>query len=253
MSDVRVPMGAVEAQGPGEDPLRHYTRLFVRFLQYCFSTFEKGSYRWELDESLTDVVISANQRVAREAVEKTPAILVMRGGFGKSNLSLDQFKGFDPTTGRRSHTDLEGGAVTFNCIAAEPDEAGRLAWLAYRSTEALKRTLMKAGLHQVGENMQISPESSPGSLVQPEAGQPLSMVTVSVPFYFQRFWSVEPVDKKLLTNIELAVRSQLNMPAPGASPVREPGGYGKVLTYDRVISFDQRVRVTADGHPKPKK
>lgn len=252
MSDVRIPMGGVEPQGAGEDPLRHYTRVFVRFLQYCFSSFDKGSYRWELDESLTDVIISANQRVAREAVEKKPAVLVMRGGFGQGNLSLDQFKGYDPATAKRSHTDLVQASVTINCLAAEPDEASRIAWICYQAIETLRRTLMKAGMHKVGEGMSVSPETPPGSLVQPEAGEPITMVSVNVPFFFQRFWSVEPVDKKLLTEIDLAVRSQLNIPAPGPNPVRVPGGFGKVLTYDRDISLVQRVRVAGSGRPKPK-
>ena len=54
MSDLSTPTGPPQPQGPGEDPLLHFTKIFVRFLQLVFATFEKGSYQWSQDLELTE-------------------------------------------------------------------------------------------------------------------------------------------------------------------------------------------------------
>lgn len=260
----RVATGVTQEQGPGEDPLYHYTRLFVRFLQIVFGSFEKGSYRWDLDEHNSDVLISDQARITREVAEKRPAVLVARGPVGYGNLSLDQFAGphfkngelvpnLDVTTGRRRHTDLCSSSVSFNCLSKEGIEASRLAHICAMSVRRLKRTLMKAGLHRVGEEIQIGSESSPGSIVSPESDNEIVLVSVTVPFYYQDFWSVEPVDKVLLKNIDLALTSNLNFPAPGAVEIKEPGINGKVLTYDKTLSLTTRVRTGSLKTPKPRK
>src|SRR4051812_30766259 len=142
---MKVTGGEANEQGPHEDPLYHYTRLFVRFLQVVFESFPKGSYHWSLDESNTDITISDQATIARDTVEKRPAILVARGPVAYGNLSLDQFAGphfkkgedgkpelvpnMDYKSGRRRHTDLCSGSVSFNCLSKEGIEAGRIAHL----------------------------------------------------------------------------------------------------------------------------
>jgi len=260
----RVVSGVVQEQGPGEDPLYHYTRLFVRFLQLVYATFEKGNYRWALDEHTTEIVISDQATIARETVEKRPAILVARGPVAYGNLSLDQFAGphfkdgqlvpnFDVTTGRRRHTDLCSTSISFNCLSREGIEAGRIAHICAMAVRRLKRTLMKAGLHRVGEELQIGSESAPGAIVSPESDNEVVMVSVSVPFYYQDFWSVEPVDKVLLKSIDLALTSRLNIPAPGAEAIKAPGINGKVLTYTKTLSLTSRTRISSSTTPKPRK
>jgi hypothetical protein len=255
--------GEPQEQGPGEDPLLHYTRLFVRFLQVVFATFEKGNYRWNLDENNSDIIISDQATLARETVQKRPAILCARGAVSYGNIAMDQFAGphykngtlvpnFDPTTGKRRHTDLCASTMTFNCLSKEGLEAGRLAHISGMAVRRLKRSLMKAGLHRVGEDLQIGAESPPGAIITPEADTEIVMVSVTVPFYYQDFWSVEPVDKLLLKNIDLALTSRLNFPAPDAVQIKEPGINGKVLTYDKLVSLTSRIRVGLAKTPKPR-
>ena len=248
----RVSSGLPQPQGVGEDPLAHWTRIFTRFLQIVFATFEKGAYRWTQDPLSTDIVVQGEGTVKREVVEKRPAIIVQRGASAWGNVSMDQFKEFDFTTGRRTHTDLVSGVMTYNCLSREGLEAGRIAWIACYATRALKRSLMKAGLHRVGEELQIGAESPPGAFVSGDPGEIL-IVSVSVPFWFQDTWSVEPVDKTLLNEISLAVRSEAGFPAPGAVPIKAPGINGRVLTYDKLVSIDSEVKAPPIGGPRPRK
>lgn len=264
----RVSSGMPQPQGAGEDPLLHYTRLFARFLQLSFGTFEKGAYHWSQDEQATDITITDQSTVSKEVVQQRPAIVLMRGPASFGNIAMDQFAGpgplpKDPTqdmahpnvdwdTGTVRYTDLVASTMTYHCLSKEGLEAQRIAWIAMMATRRLKRSLMNAGLHRVGEEIQVGSESSPGSIVSPEADNEITLVSVTVPFYFQDFWSVGPEDKKLLKHIDLALTSSVKYPAPGAVTIRQPGMNGKVLTYSKTLSLVQRVRA-AKGTPKPRK
>jgi hypothetical protein len=251
MSDARVNISEVLPTGWGEDPLAEYTRLFTRFLQLVFGSFEKGSFQWVDDPLLSDIIIQAESTVATEVVEKRPAIIVQRGPVAFTNVTLDQFAGplLDPKTGRvthnlsadgtRRHTDLLMSSATFNCLSCEGLEAQRIAWTCAYATRTLKRTLMRAGLHRVGEDIQVGAETSPGAVVQPDSNE-IVMVSVSVPFFFQQTWSVGPLDKTLLTRVGMAIRSEVeaNEPAPtfnGPSMNGQPLD-GKAISIDQILT-----------------
>lgn len=262
-----VPQGVPQPQGVGEDPLTHYTRVFVRFLQVLFQTFERGAYHWDSDDKNTDIHISDQATIKEEVVEKRPAILVSRGPLALTNVSMDQFSGpiqqknpqtgqgyfkpnLDYQTGARRHTDLSSCVMTYNCLSKEGLEAQRIAWICGYFTRALKRTLMKSGLHRVGEDIQFGSESAPGSIVQPDPSE-VVMVSVSVPFYFQDSWSVEPVDKLLLKHVEVALRSNSDG-TPQTVPINGPSIYGQPLAVDKVLSLN-RVSVGPIRSPKSRK
>lgn len=250
---VRVTKGNPQPQGPGEDPLTHYTRIFVKFLQLVFASFEKGAYRWEPDMALTDIVIQDQGSINREVVEKRPAIIVSRGPVAMTNIAMNQFAGplldpktgkvtmnLDAVTGASRHTDLYSATMTYNCLAREGLEAQRIAWICAYATRVLKKALLSAGMHRVGEEVQVGAESGPGSIVQPDTGE-IVMVSVSVPFFFQDTWTVETIDKTLLTRIDLALRSEVGYPASDAVIIRQPGFNGVTLQYDKLVSLNQDV------------
>lgn len=241
MSDAKISSGVPQPQGVGEDPLFHYTRLFVRFLQVVFSTFEKGAYRWEPDLELTDIVISDQGVFGNSVVEKRPSIVCMRGGASWSNVSMDQFKSFDFKTGTRSHTDLIASSMVYHCMSREGLEAQRIAWIAAYATRVLKRNLMRAGLHRVGENVDMGPESDAGSLLG-DSGKELQLVSVSVPFFFQDSYSIAPVDNLLLKDLNLRLTSEVNSPAAAKTVLQAPALGGRVLKIDKVISITQRMK-----------
>jgi len=248
----RTNTGVPLPQGVSEDPLTHYTRVFTRFLQLVFASFEKGEYQWSEDENHSDIIIQDQGTVNREAVERRPAIIVARGPVSFANIGLDQFKKFDFSEGKRTHTDLMGGNISYNCLAKEGLEAQKIAWVSAYATRALKRSLMRAGVHRVGEEIQIGAESPPGSIVQPDTEE-VTMVSVNVPFHAQQTWSVEPIDKILLKGIDIAINSKLNYPDIGAKKIRSPGIYGKVLSYTKLITLNSGVRVRLYQTPTSRK
>lgn len=214
------PNGAPPEKNYAEDPLYHYTRVFIRFYQEVFAAFEKGDYQWLSDEKLTDIIISDQAVSGRDAVEKRPALVIARGTVSYGNLSFDQMSGpvmqtgeassltpsTNPKTGLHRHTDLNSGSVSVTCISSKAAEAQLLAHRVAMSTRRLKRTLMKMGIFRVGEDLQIGAESAPGAM---GGGDPEEMygVTVIIPFFWQDFWSVEPVDKNLLKSLQAIVPS----------------------------------------------
>lgn len=242
----------MQPQGAGEDPLLAHTRLFARFLQVFFATFEKGSYQWTADEKTTDLVIQGEGTIRKEVVEKRPAIVISRGPVAFTNVSMDQFLAFDPGTGKRSHTDLLSSSMTYQCLSKSGLEAQRIAWLAAYITRTQKRALNRSGLHRVGEEIQIGAESPPGSVVASNPGE-IIMVPVSVPYYFQQSWSVEPIDKVLLKEISVTVGSEVEFPAPGAVVIKDPGRTGRALRYSKLVSFNSGVKVPPLIAPRPRR
>lgn len=248
----RVLHGALPTQGQGEDPLHHFTRVFAAFLQQCFAGFDKGHNRWSPDEQATEIIITNQAPIGREVVERRPAIILALGPVGAANIALDQFfRAGELPTGRRLHTDLMSATMSLNVLGKEAADARRVAWQCFRFIRAFKRSLMRAGMHRVGEEMQVGSESPPGAIISPETENEIVMVTVSVPFYFQDFWAVEPVDKNLLKRVDLAVTSEMNYPAAG-SVIKAPAMNGKPLKYTERRSLDSNLRVTGAKTPKPR-
>jgi hypothetical protein len=259
----RVPVGLPQPQGVGEDPLGQYSRIFTRFLQLVFASFPKGSYMWSEDPLNTDLTIQGEGTVATEVVEKRPAIIVARGAVSFTNVAIDQFAGplldpktgkvtynLDPNTGARRHTDLLSSVMTFNCLSSEDLEAQRIAWTCAFAVRALKRALMKTGIHRVGEDIQVSPASGPGAIVQPDAGE-IVMVSVTIPFFFQQTWTVSPIDKSLLNGVAMALRSEAGYPESPPPVLRGPGLNGQPLEYDRLVSITQGSETMKTGSGTP--
>lgn len=241
------------AQGRAEDPLAHYTRIFAKFLQLVFATFDRGSGnpQWLPDEQNTEILISDQASYAKEVAEKRPAILVKRGQAASGNISMGQFQNSNSLTGAQSYTDLMSCSMVYRCIAKEGLEAQRIAWVCAMATRRLKKSLMRGGkIHRVGEDISIGEETDAGSMIQPESENEFTLVPVFVPFYFQDFWTVEPVDKLLLKELTLDVTSEASSITPA---VRPPMMNGEVLQVTNAFSLNSRVKVTRLTTPKPRK
>lgn len=259
----------VQEKGVGEDALTHYLRLFTRFLQVVHATWDKSNYRWAPDDKNTDIIIQGEGSVNKEVVERRPAIVVSRSPAAWGNVSMDQFAGplrvrdprtgaisytanSDVDTGARRHTDLVSATITFNALSKEGLEAARIAWFCSYATRVLKKSLMKAGIHRVGEDIQIGSESPPGALVQPDSTE-IICVPVYVPFYFQNTYTISPKDKILLNQVDIALSSEVGYPAQGAVPIRDPGINGRILGYSSVLTLNQAVSAGPFKPPRPLK
>lgn len=259
----------VQPQGVSEDALTHYLRRFTRFLQVVFATFEDGSYRWCPDDKKTNIIIQGEGTVNKEVVEKRPAIIVSRGPMQWGNLTMDQFSGpllgrdpitgqrtfvpnLNPYTGSKRYTDLNSSTITYNVLSREGLEAQRIAGICAYATRTLKKPLMRTGIHRVGEDITIGPESAPGSIVQPDTTE-IVAVAVQVPFYFQVTYTISPKDKLLLKQVDMALNSDTGYPAPGAEPITIPTGDGtnSVVGYSKTLVLSQTVSAGEFKPPKP--
>lgn len=202
----QVASGLVEPQGLGEEPLYYCTRVFLTFMQGLFEQFPEGSYRWSEDEKLSEVAITDQVPIPRSRVEQKPQIVTMRGPAQFANLSLDQLRKLNPHTGEKERTDLVSCTMTLNVIAKNGVECQRIAWTAMRHLRTFKTLIQRHGLHQIGDQLSMGPESPPGTFVA-EPDPEWVMISVYAPFHFQWTETVRPLDAPLLRSMELRLRT----------------------------------------------
>jgi hypothetical protein len=209
MPNDQVTSGLVDPQGLGEEPLYYFTRVYLLFLQGLFEQFEAGSFRWNMDEKLSEIAITADVPIPRESVDKIPAIVVMRGPAQAGNLSLDQMRDINTKTGEKVRADLWSATMSVNCIAKNDVEAQRIAWIVARHIRNFKTSIQRCGMHKIGDDLQVGPLSPPGALVSGEAEPDLFLVTVFSPFHFMWKESVTPLNTKLLRGVEARLATAL--------------------------------------------
>lgn len=191
-----------------EDPMLQLTRIFVYFLQNLFRAAPEGQgLKWNPSEETSEIIIS-DQKPLLDAVEKKPHIICVLGASQWGRLGLDQMLRQNMDTGERTHTDLMSMSVTYNCMTKEGLHARRVAWFASYFTNVYRRIIIKGGgLHDVGTNHTISPESPPNAYVGPSSTEKLASVSVTVPFYWQPQWIIrDPAEVFRQFSIELSVQ-----------------------------------------------
>jgi hypothetical protein len=201
--------GTPEPQGLGEDPLLHFTRVYLLFLQGLFKQFPSGSYMWSDSEEDSEITITDQAPIPRDRIEHRPALVTMRGPAQFANMTLDQLRSVNARNGARVHTDLVPCTMTINCIAKQGLEAQRIGWIVMRHIRIFKRLLQRNRIHKVGDEVSISAETAPGSLVSPESDSEAVNVVVSSPFFFQWTESITPLDAPLVTSIEAHMEARL--------------------------------------------
>ncbi len=204
----QVASGLVEPQGLGEEPLYYCTRVFLTFLQGLFEQFPEGSYRWSDDERLSEVAITDQVPIPKARVDQKPQIVTMRGPAQFANLTLDQMRNLNPRSGEKERTDLVSCTMTINVIARNGIECQRIAWIAARNIRTFKTLIQRHGLHKIGDEIQVGPESPPGSFVT-ESDPEFVMVSVFAPFHFQWTETVRPLDAPLLRSMEARLKTAL--------------------------------------------
>lgn len=216
------------SKGLGEDPLTHFTRVYLLFLQGLFNQFPygQGCFHWSNSDDDTEIAITDQAPIPRDRIEQRPAIVTMRGPAQFANITLDQLKELDFKTGQRKHTDLMACTMSINCIAKNGIEAQRIGWIVMRHIRVFKRLLQRqGGFHQVGEQLSVGPESPPGALVSPEPDPSTVKVTVHSPFFFQWNETITPTNARVVTDIQAHITANLPPPeAVSAGAIRATGG-----------------------------
>jgi hypothetical protein len=204
-----------ESQAPGlpptlghaEEPLYYATRTYALFLQGLFKQFPEGHYKWSDDDTLTEIVITDQVPIPRDRIEQRPALAVMRGPAQFANLTLDSMRSVDTRTGAKVRTDLISCTMSIHCVAKMGPEAQRIAWIVMRHLKDFRVMLQRAGFHQIGDQLSLSPESAPGQIMPGEGDPEAVLVTIFSPFFVQWTEKVTPLFAPLAQNIEAHIKA----------------------------------------------
>lgn len=206
------PMAGDEISSWGENPLFHVTRLCLSFLQNLFRQAPKGSFHWDQDRQLTEVVITDELPLHSELINKRPAIVTVRSPVGFAGIGLEQKMSEDLITGARVHSDLISGHMTFNCVSRVKVEAEQMGWLVARHLWILHRVFMRAGFHKMGERVQILAATPAGAIIAGDTEGEIHNVPVVAPYEFQWTERITPLNLDIMNEIEASMTAGMREP-----------------------------------------
>jgi hypothetical protein len=195
-----------------ENPLYYISRSCVIFLQELFRGAPWSLFKWDIDDSISKILITDESPLMASIIGKRPSIVIVRSGISFAGLGMDQLVEENIGTGERRHTDIISGNISFNCMCRVKSEAEYLGWIVGRHIWLLRRVFLKAGFHKIGQEMQISPPSPPGAIISNDTDGEIINVVVSTPFYFQWTDIVGERDLPVLNNIEANITVRMANP-----------------------------------------
>jgi hypothetical protein len=225
-----------EAQAPGlpdpvgrsgEEPLYHFTRIYLLFLPGPVQAVPEGQLPVvATTRHLTEIVITDQVPIPGRDRAASSHRHDERPGSVRQPLSIRCGR-WIARTGMKERTDLIGCTMTLNCIAKMGPEAQRIAWIVMRHVRDFRVMLQRAGFHQIGDNISMGPESPPGAIIAGEGDPEAVMVTVFSPFHFQWTEQVTPLYAPVAKNIEAHIKAgipQWTMPKTSTTFVRSSVG-----------------------------
>ena len=186
-------------------------RTTLEFLQVIFKNRADGSFRYDEDDTRSEVQISDIHATDFAQVAKRPAIVAVRGpmswqGTGLGGGSVESMK---ISTGSTRMNDILTGSVAFSCISREGVEAEQLAYLVFNSFKFFRPVLQKYGFFSI-KSMNIGAES----LVETSgADEKTVVVPVYVTAQIQDRWRLE---ENVARRLEKIVLEQLTQDLRGA-------------------------------------
>lgn len=211
-----------------DNPLEHLVRLCLIFLQELWKEAPSGNFKWDADETASEIVITDDAPIEPQVVEKRPAIVSVRSQCGWAGIGLDQLESLSIKTGERVHTDLISGNITLNCLSRIKTEAELVAWVTANHFWVLKYILMKLGFHKIGEQIQIGAASPPGAIISGDTEGEIICVPVVIPFHFQHTVKVSEEGLRVLNKIEQTITVEMASPSRPTNQLFE-GGWGTAL------------------------
>ncbi len=174
-------------------------RTTIEFLQILFSLRDKGFYRYEQDDTKTEIQISDQHTVDLEAVHVRPAIVAVRGPLSWQGLGLggNAMEKRSMTTGNYTFNDLLTGSVAFSCISREGTEAEQLAHLVFNSFKFFRPVLQKQGFFTI-KSLNIGAESL---VVQEGDNDDLYVVPVFITAQIQDRWTLSDTAARKLEQV----------------------------------------------------
>jgi hypothetical protein len=176
------------------DPLNYTIKAFAAFLQTIFEIAPRGSFHWTPNSEDTEVVITEENPVHVESVERKPVISLVLGPTAFSGTSLDDLQFVRTTDAAETHTDLLSGNITLNCMSRVAQECRFLGWLCARTIWDLRKIfIQETCIHEVGRKIQVGAVSPAGALVQGDTEAEWHAVSVVVPLFLQWTDVVKPI------------------------------------------------------------
>lgn len=205
-------------------PMVALRNLFVGFCQGLFFAAPKGSYHWDEDDQLTEIVIQDESPVKEEVMQKRPLITLTRGNIQAYGFGLDDMLSYEPDIDRKTKSILIPGTMTVNCCSRVAIEAENIAWVIFEHIWLLRDLLLKNGLFDTGRNCGLGAPSPAGSIIAGDSGDEWICVPVSVPFQFVRTSSFTPLGKEVVRNIEQRLEVGPLRSLRNVGPPAEVGG-----------------------------
>ena len=181
-------------------------RASLLFLQELFASRKVGCFKYDQDDTKTEIQISDQHTVNLETIHVKPAIVAVRGPMSASNLGLGSsgIERHDLMSGDKVYNDMISGSVAFSCYAREGVEAENIAYLVFNSFKYFKSILRKEGFFSV-QGVNIGSES----LIESGAEDELYMVPVYVTLQIQDRWKLTDTAARKLRAIIIECQNQL--------------------------------------------
>lgn len=204
-------------------PVRHVRVMFIRFCQGLFYAAPIGSYHWDEDENITEIVISNENKLDPEVISRRPGLHFTRGPLQFYSLGIDDMMSYEFDIDKKTRAVLVPGTMTINCVSRVQQESEDIAWVVMEHLWLLRHLLMRTGFFEIGRQPQMGSPSPAGSIVANDQGDEFVATPVSIPFQFPRTSSYTPLGKRIVQSVQhsLAVRSppkyvgSLGVPAQG--------------------------------------
>lgn len=178
------------------DPLNYVVKCFLAFLQTIFERCQPGYFHWQPYLEETEIVITEENPVKVDTVERKPVISVILGPIRFNGSSLDDLQFVKTANAQETHTDLLPGTVSLNCLSKVPSEARFIAWISARTIWNLRKLFIRETLiHEVGRNITIGAITPAGAMVTGDTEGEWHSVVVSCPLFLQWTDKVTPLSE----------------------------------------------------------
>lgn len=176
-------------------------RVALEFLQILFGTRAPGSYRYDSDDTKTEIQIADVYAADLESINVRPAIIVQRGPMSWQGLGLGGNAIESVNTHNRDtvFNDVLIASLSISCISKEGIEAEQLAHLVFNSFKFFSSTLRKQGFLSI-KSLNIGAES----LVEQEGGTDETyIVPITISAMVQERWLLTDEAKRYLEKVLL--------------------------------------------------
>ena len=175
-----------------EDRVYFAVRAVILWLQGLFRTRPKGSYKWDIDPEISEILITSHDPYEGDKTNKRPNIVVSRTQMSNASTSIGQtlVPGFGSDT--TTYTDLLQGSIIVTVIAREGLEAQNIAYSLFRLIPVFRGMLNRTGRMTVlPGRLSITPEMPyvdvPSSATAPHR----RAVSVVLPISIQDHFSID--------------------------------------------------------------